>query len=347
MTRSLLLFLVFLATAAVGVGTFLVPRGAAPVALAGTPLRPIVAPPFRLRDQWGRTITPRTFRGHPFVVTFTDATCTTLCPIEAEKIAEALRLLGGAANRVGVVAISTAPEVDTPAAVRRFSTVHGLLHRWHFLVGPRVDMIPVWSHYWVYVAPPGAPASERDSHTTATFVIDGAGKERALFTSELTAAGLARDLRMLLGLAPGSGAQAVPAPLDGHPAPAFALTDLTGSRVSLGGMRGGPALLNFWATYCVPCRSEMPALQQWARTHPGVRVLGIDQEESARDVATFLRRFHVTYRVALDTNGTVSGRYDLIGLPTTVLIDGKGIVRARRTGTVTMRWLDRQATSLH
>lgn len=328
-------------------GIFLTPRASSPaVALAGTDLKDHPAPAFSLPDQWGKVTTLRQFHGHPVIVTFMDSTCTTLCPIATEKIGEALAMLGADGRKVGVVAISTAPEADIPATIRAFSQAHGLWQRWHFLNASRAVLTPIWKGYWIFAAPAHASLAARNTHTQATFVIDAAGRERALFTSEMTATALARDLRILLGIGSGGAMLSLPEPVRGHPAPSFALTTVSGAHVALSSLRGRPALLNFWATYCLPCRSEMPTLQTWARAHPHIRVLGIDQEESATDVGAFLRRYRITYPVALDSNGTISGRYDLVGLPTTFLIDAHGVVRATHVGTLTPSWLQ-AAASLH
>src|SRR5437588_6601369 len=97
-------------------------------ALVGTDLGAKPAPNFRLKDQFGHWVSLASFRGHPVILTFLGATCTTLCPVVAEDIRRTVAELGPERNKPAVVAISTDPEHDTPAAVKRFSLMHHMLH---------------------------------------------------------------------------------------------------------------------------------------------------------------------------------------------------------------------------
>lgn len=319
--------------------------GSAQTALVGTNLGASPAPGFRLKDQFGRWISLAGFRGRPVIVTFMGATCTTLCPVVAESIRRTLAELGPAKMEPAVVAISTDPEHDTPAAVARFSREHGLMHRWHYLVGSRATLTPIWHEYYLYVAPKSAPARIADSHTSATYLIDAAGRERVLMSSSPDVVGLDRDIRILLGLSSVSVAQAaIPAPQAGHPAPGLNLPALRGGRLSLRSLRGKVVVLNFWATWCPPCKSEMPLLQHWYSgvKGKGVVVLGVDQQEGRKDVASFARQVHVTYPIALDTDGVASAQFDVAGLPTTLVIDRQGIVRSFKPGILDASYLDSQ-----
>lgn len=343
MRRLLLLFALALLLLGAGIGLLLVPRsGGTAAAFSGAALNGRPAPSFQLRDQFGRTITLSQFRGHPVILTFVQSHCTGQCPLDAEKIYQALRSLGRPAAGVAVLGISADPAHDTPASARAFSRRYGLLHRWHFLLGSRSMLTPVWKQYYVYVAPAGAPAALVAAHTAATFLLDTQGRERALFTgADLTTPALARDLRILLGLPVSAAVLPGAAPQLDHPAPPFSLHTLDGAPLSLSRLRGRPVLLNFWATWCVACRSEMPLLERWSRQHPGVTVLGIDQEEGRTTVQPFLRRLGVTYPIALDSDGRVSGRYDLVGLPASFFLDRQGVIRATRLGTLNVQWLSR------
>lgn len=317
--------------------------------LVGTDLGATPAPGFRLKDQFGKWINLADFRGRPVVVTFMGATCTTLCPVVAESIRRTVAELGPERNKPAVVAISTDPEHDTPTAVRRFSLQHGMMQRWHYLVASRATLTPIWRAYHLYVAPKNAPAQIADAHTSATYLIDGAGRERVLMTSSPDAIGLDRDVRILLGLPGVSVAQvAFPAPQAGHPAPALSLPGLRGGTVSLNSLRGKVVVLNFWATWCSPCKSEMPMLQHWYHSmqRKGVVVLGVDQQESRKDVGPFVRQLHVTYPIALDTDGVASARFDVAGLPTTLVIDRQGIVRSYKPGILDAPYLAAQLRAI-
>ena len=121
-----------------------------------------------------------------------------------------------------------------------------------------------------------------------------------------------------------------------NPAPAFQLDDLDGQSVSLSGFRGRPVLVNFWATWCPPCRSEMPVLQEistgkkWAEE--GLVVLAIDIGESPSTARDYVRENGLTFPVLLDVAQDVFLRYYARAIPTTFFIDGEGIIREIRLG---------------
>jgi len=124
-------------------------------------------------------------------------------------------------------------------------------------------------------------------------------------------------------------------PLIGQPAPPFTVPGLSGSPVSAASFRGKPLLLNFWATWCVPCRQELPALQRFAADQ-GNRwaVLGIDELEKAADVNAFAHGLGVTYPLAIDADGSIAQRFRVQGLPTSFLIDAQGIIRQTHLGAL-------------
>ncbi|GEM_PF-449070 len=114
----------------------------------------------------------------------------------------------------------------------------------------------------------------------------------------------------------------------GYRAPDFALPDLEGRRIALSDLRGKPVLLNFWATWCPPCRKEMPDLQRFHERY-GDRavVLGINWAEEPEVVRAFLERYGVTYLNVLDRQGKAFVLYRLTGLPTSFWIDEEGVLR--------------------
>ena len=119
-----------------------------------------------------------------------------------------------------------------------------------------------------------------------------------------------------------------PQPAVGHPAPDFTLTTVDGQPFTLSDLNGTPVVLNFWATWCGPCRAEMPELQSAAqRYEPTIRIIGVDQGEDAGTVQSFLDELGVTFSVPMDTEMDIGERYRIIGLPTTFFIDKEGIIR--------------------
>lgn len=119
------------------------------------------------------------------------------------------------------------------------------------------------------------------------------------------------------------------------PAPGFELPDLQGDSHGLERYRGRAILLHFWATFCVPCRKELPELERAWRSHraSGLTVLGVAVDRGdARLVERFARDHGVTFPVLLDPQGTVRNRYEVRGLPTTYLIGPDGRIQGRAIG---------------
>lgn len=123
------------------------------------------------------------------------------------------------------------------------------------------------------------------------------------------------------------------------PAPDFTLPTLTGSSVQLSNLRGKWVFLNFWATWCTPCRQEMPTFQQFINGKFGatdnVTILAVDNREGADQVKNFLAELKLTVPVVLDTDGSVDTLYQIVQLPITYLIDPAGIVRYKHIGMMT------------
>jgi peroxiredoxin len=136
-------------------------------------------------------------------------------------------------------------------------------------------------------------------------------------------------------------APAATGPVVGAPAPDFSLQTLTGKTVSLGSFRGKTLVINAWATWCPPCREEMPELIATARTlqKSGVAVLGVDSTEEAPIVRGDVAAHNVSYPQAIDTTKSFSTAYDIQYFPTTFVIDPSGIVRARIVDGVTPKEL--------
>jgi peroxiredoxin len=111
-------------------------------------------------------------------------------------------------------------------------------------------------------------------------------------------------------------------------APDFSLPSLEGGAVTLSALRGQVVFLNFWATWCPPCREEMPSIERLHREFKDqeLAVLAVDVDESPNVVAKFVKNFRLSFPVLLDTGSEVSSRYGVGGLPTTILVDRRGRV---------------------
>ncbi len=122
----------------------------------------------------------------------------------------------------------------------------------------------------------------------------------------------------------------------GATVPSFALTALSGERVDLRDMRGAPLVLNFWATWCEPCRAEMPLLEAYVDLgrSAGLRILAINFDEPEALVRSFVDELDLTYDVLLDPGAYVQNLYRVRGYPTTFFVDARGVIRGHKVGAM-------------
>lgn len=128
------------------------------------------------------------------------------------------------------------------------------------------------------------------------------------------------------------------APEVGAAAPLYSATTLAGEAISLGDLEGDVVLLNVWATWCLPCQEEIPALQRLHETYSGqgLRIVGVsvDARGEERNVKDFVDSFGVTYDIWLDPAEQVISTFRVIGVPNTYLIDREGRVVWKHIGPV-------------
>ncbi|OCS92429.1 thiol-disulfide oxidoreductase ResA [Caryophanon latum] len=120
----------------------------------------------------------------------------------------------------------------------------------------------------------------------------------------------------------------------GDDAPNFSLVDLEGNTRTLSDYRGKGVFLNFWGTWCEPCKKEMPAMTRQYAVYEerGVEILAVNIEQSTFEVENFMRQHNLKFPVAIDTTGDVKYAYSIIHLPATILIDEFGVVTNIITG---------------
>jgi thiol-disulfide isomerase/thioredoxin len=143
------------------------------------------------------------------------------------------------------------------------------------------------------------------------------------------------------------------APVVGHLAPDFTLQTPLGQEMSMNEIvqatngNGQPVVLNFWASWCAPCRVEMPHLQNASVKYNGrAAIIGVNQGESQKTVADFAAEQGVTYPLLIDESQEVNYLYDVRGLPTTIFIGPDGMVREVVIGTVTQAVLEDRVEKL-
>lgn len=142
------------------------------------------------------------------------------------------------------------------------------------------------------------------------------------------------------------------APLDtgprvGNLAPNFRLATADGSEILLSDLRGRPVFLNFWATWCFSCLTEMPLLQQQAdRYGDSAVVLGVNVGETPETAEVFATNFEISFPLALDQGTTVAQAYEIRPMPTSFVIDANGVITAVLPGVVSRAQMDQLLTPL-
>jgi protein SCO1 len=166
---------------------------AIPAALANSP-----APSFDLTDARGGVVSSATLRGKPYAITFLYVDCPDVCPLIGEEIHAALADLGPKASGMNVVAISVDPTGDTRSAVLQWLALHQEPSNFHYLIGSKSRLGPVWNGYHVAPQIAGDPAS---SHTALIWLVSRQGRLQALIDAgvAINTTALAHDFRVLIG----------------------------------------------------------------------------------------------------------------------------------------------------
>jgi peroxiredoxin len=125
------------------------------------------------------------------------------------------------------------------------------------------------------------------------------------------------------------------------PAPDFELESISDQHVQLSDLKGKVVLINFWATWCGPCRIEMPVLQsRFERSSRDLIILAVNQQDNQEEIKTFMDELELTFEALLDVEGLVHSQYQVQGFPTTFLIDDNGILKVKHIGVMTENQLD-------
>ncbi|GAB4478506.1 MAG: TlpA disulfide reductase family protein [Anaerolineae bacterium] len=180
-------------------------------------------------------------------------------------------------------------------------------------------------------------------------VLLGIGLLAGLLMALLTIGG--ERIMQVVGLSPSAGGVPTPRPLAvviGEPAPDFSAQTPQGETITLSELQGGPVAINFWATWCAPCRAEMPALQAAADAYAaeGLTVLAVNAGEPPEAVQRFMDEQGLSFPALLDEQGEVVDLYGVEFFPTTYWIDARGIVRARHLGAMTEELIDAYLSEL-
>ena len=145
----------------------------------------------------------------------------------------------------------------------------------------------------------------------------------------------------------GDSSNLTEAPIAGYIAPDFTLSTIQGETLTLSDLRGQPAVLNFWASWCPPCRAEIPHFQAASLKYNGqAAILGIDQGEPLPIVADFGALMGVTYPLLLDENSAANRQYGVVALPTTIFVNADGTIKEVYTGIINQAVLEERVDRL-
>ncbi len=317
----------------------------------------VAMPAYDLVDQAGHLFNPITTSDKDLVIAAFHTTCHETCPLYTALFFQlSQRMPAG----VRLAEVTTDPATDTPAALATYSRQIGA--NWTFATGSVEALTAFWKPFGVELA-------TGDSHVSTLALVDRHGYVRLVYRgvpdvgssippaliSSLSAQGLhelgsggdgwgAPDvLKALLAIA----RPEQPLPVAGGKAPAFSLLSTDGSRVSLAGLAGKPVVINFWATYCPPCRAEMPLLQKRAGgPESGVQLVYVNEGNSRQAARDFLDSLGIHQPALLDSDLSVGRAYGAIALPTTVFVRADGTIAARHIGQLDDSVLAAQISNL-
>lgn len=130
----------------------------------------------------------------------------------------------------------------------------------------------------------------------------------------------------------------------GNLAPDFELQSLDGKTIKLSSLRGKKVIVNFWATWCPPCRQEMPEMEEFYSKHKneGVEILAVNltqAEKSRADVPEFIEEYGISFPILMDEKGKTGQLYNVSSIPATFIIDTQGVIQQEIVGPMTYNWM--------
>ena len=142
------------------------------------------------------------------------------------------------------------------------------------------------------------------------------------------------------------------APAEGEAAPDFVLTSLDGEAVRLSDYRGKKVILNFWATWCPPCKAEMPHMQKFYEDNKdqGIEVLAVNLtsiDKGEESVQAFVEKFGLTFPIPMDRDGQLGPQYQAVTIPTTYIIDTEGIIQKKVVGPMDEAMMQKLTSSIN
>ena len=316
----------------------------------------VAMPNYELTDQAGQPVDPVTTAGRDLVIAAFNTTCHETCPLYAALFFEIEQHMPPG---VILAEVTTDPSTDTPTVLSAYS--HKIGAPWTFATGSIDALTSFWKPFGVELA-------AGDVHTSTLALVDRHGYIRLVYRG-VPGVGAGMPPGLITGLSPqrlrqlasgGDGwgapdmlqalatiARPIQPPNNaGGQAPAFTLTGTDGRQVTLASLAGKPAVINFWASYCPPCRAEMPLLQRLVGQRSGFQLVLVDEGDSGQAARAFLSAVGLNQPALLDSDLSVGRAYGAIALPTTVFVRADGTIAARHIGQLDEAVLAAQLTTL-
>jgi cytochrome oxidase Cu insertion factor (SCO1/SenC/PrrC family) len=302
----------------------------------------VALPSYDLVDQAGRQFTPSATSGKDLVIAAFNTSCHETCPLYTALFFQIEQHMPAG---VTLAEVTTDPAMDTPAVLTDYA--HRIGAQWTFATGSADALASFWKPF-------GVDLASGDVHVSTLALVDRHGYVRLVYRGVpdigsgmppgLITGLSAQGLHDLASGGDGWGASDVlqalvtiaspqqPAVAAAGSAPPFTLTGTDGRQVSLTLLAGKPAVINFWATYCPPCRAEMALLQRRVGPQSGVQLVLIDEGDGSQAARDFLHSLGINQPALLDSNLGVGHAYGAIALPTTVFVHADGTIAARHIG---------------
>ena len=316
----------------------------------------VAMPDYALVDQSGKAFDSATNSGQDLVIAAFHTTCHETCPLYTALFFEIAKHIPPG---VKLAEVTTDPGIDTTSVLADYARNVGA--GWTFATGSADALASFWKPFGVALA-------TGDTHTSTLALVDRHGYVRLVyrgvpdvgsdFPPSLVSGLSAQGLHELASGGDGWGAPEVlqalltiaqpqqPAPGGGGTAPSFELATTDGGSSGLRDLAGKPAVINFWATYCPPCRAEMPLLQQQVGRHPGVQLVLINEGDSAQAARSFLESVGIHQAALLDSDLAAGHAYGVSALPMTVFVRADGTISGRQVGQLSESVLAAQLSNL-
>jgi cytochrome oxidase Cu insertion factor (SCO1/SenC/PrrC family) len=316
----------------------------------------VAMPRFALIGSDGEIFDNARAAGRDLVIAAFNTTCHQTCPLFTALFFQLQKRLPGG---VELVEVTTDPRTDTPEVLHAYAQAIGA--GWTFATGSSDALSAFWKPF-------GVDLASGDTHVSTLALVDRHGFLRLVYRGvpnvghdlppSLVTSLDANGLHELASGGDGWGSPDVlsalltitgpvePVAAGGGRAPAFSLATTAGSTVSLGSLAGHPLVINFWASYCPPCRAEMPMLQRVMRGQTPAQLVLVDEGDGRDAALKFLSDVGITQDALLDSDLAVGRQYGAIGYPTTVFVNADGTIAGRQIGQLDERVLTAQLATL-